>query len=586
MLHQLRAKTILSRILLKQNTFGSIQNFSYRGSLLRFPIPLSSSCIRHNTYSTFTDHATQFSELFVGTEINPQLIKNLQKINWKSPTEIQKTLIPIALQNKNVIASAGTGQGKTGAYLLPLIHKIQQEKSRINKKHISSLNSSYPTAIILVPTSQLAYQVTSVANTLGASLGVTAVSVTGESDISSQAKALDYDNFDIIVCTLGRLSAYADSKLSFSIFSNSDLNPIDLSHIKTLVVDEVDYIMGIQQLHQFKKVFTKISPKFNEQAQTIFVSSTITKFVIDNIKRMLKDKQVETLDLNPELKMPRFIKHVAYTISERRKFSLLEYIRRRSGKVSMKNKKIIVFVRTIQKAERMVENLKSKGHTTFFLHSELSKTDRINTLNDFNKFPDGIMVSTDFASRGIDFKDVYGVINYDTPYTPADYIHRAGRAGRSLAEGYVITFVAKSPQSIKFRDTRVGTRDELKYIENINSFLMKGPNLKIEFRKIPGKFSDNEEENQFSSESSQDFSRSQSNSSSRISDRKVRSNIQSSRYEKTNKQESNPNNDTPSNITFKNQKVQKFSRSNNVPLTYEKIINEYQRSFISSSKDS
>ncbi|PVU92088.1 hypothetical protein BB561_004049 [Smittium simulii] len=498
--------------------------------------------------------------------------------NWKTPTEIQKIVIPVALNNKNIIFCSSTGQGKTGAYLIPLINKIY---SQISLSENSSLDRS-PSAIILVPTSQLAHQVANVANLFGKKLGINATSVTGEADLFAQNSAIFKKKLDILVCTVGRFVTYLSNKNSDSNLLNSDSEIISFQNIQTLIVDEADYVLGNQQIDSFSYGFDKLKKTSTKKIQSIFLSSTISNHLKIVIMRMFSNKKNNIQDLNTNLSISKKIKQIVYYVSYSRKYSLFKYLRFRKGAVSIRDHKVIIFVRTIQKAQRICENLDRDKIENLCLHSELSKSEKIEILNKFNASKDLVLVSTEFGSRGIDFVDVNTVVNFDIPHTHIDYIHRAGRAARmnslilpeqETRQANVISFVSNDEQSIQFSDSRIAIRDEQKYINRINDYLTKNNYDKLEFRKIPGPF--------------KDISHSKALLSSKKHDPK-QPNFDKSSKEFTEFKDfgswkslkSRKNLDTPSKKISPNEKnlSKKNTKTSSEPikLNYEKVIGEYQ----------
>ncbi|OMJ29714.1 ATP-dependent RNA helicase DBP9 [Smittium culicis] len=469
------------------------------------------------TFDTFDDF-----------DLNPRLklqIKNLT--NWKTPTEIQKLSIPMALKRKSVLLSSETGQGKTAAYLLPVLNNILNYKD----ENASSISTQYsPKAIILVPTSQLADQIAKQANTLGKDLGISATVISGEKELEFQINHIqNTEKPDILIGTVGRMLFCLGAGETSSLMELKRLQTLKTHQLSMVIVDEVDMMMDAQNSEKFTKILNRIKNYAKKQKiQSIYSSATIS----DQLTQKLGNRLL-VFSLNNKFKIPESIKQIAYSIDLQRKFSLLKYLIHRKGKVSLKNKKVIVFVRTIQKATRIHDNLLLSNINSLILHSELTAKEKSTVVDEFNsalpsenptslassvdekhpivpnqetKTNDShnkpnvkanisgnnavVLVTTDLASRGLDFSNVDAVVNFDVPINPIDYLHRVGRTGRMGMPGMAISFVAKTEQAINLNDTRVAVRDEQKYLDRIAKFFSKNSNMVIENRKIPGPFMD------------------------------------------------------------------------------------------------
>ncbi|OLY84618.1 ATP-dependent RNA helicase RhlE [Smittium mucronatum] len=389
-------------------------------------------------------------------------------------------------------------------------YKVQSTVEKIANSTAGQCESSQiygPKAIILVPTVQLADQIAKQANDLANSLGITAKVISGQSELEHQLRTFqEIEKPDILIGTVGRMMFCLGIGDNTSLLGLKRLKAINTSHLTTLVADEVDMMMGVQMFDGFSKIVRKITNLSKVQSiQSIFLSATISDQLKQKLTHLTLKKNLLVFSLNDNFQIPSGIVQIAYDVSLQRKYSLLKYLILRKGNVSLKNKKVLVFARTIQKVTRICENLKTDNIRSLCLHSELSPSEKtlvastFNSTQILNKSDIGqesgspmILVATDFASRGLDFSNVQVVVNFDIPTNPIDYLHRVGRTGRMGQPGMAISFVGSSTQEINLGDTRIATRDEKVYMQRIDSFFSKhqASKSKIEYRKIPGPFKD------------------------------------------------------------------------------------------------
>jgi ATP-dependent RNA helicase DeaD len=370
-----------------------------------------------------------------------QLSRTLQKaiadIGFEETTPIQSEIIPLMLEGKDVIGQAQTGTGKTVAFAIPIIEKID-----INLKEIQ--------AIILCPTRELAIQVTEEFRKLLKYKDETiAISVYGGQDINRQFKALKKGP-QILVGTPGRT------------IDHLNRGSIKFNHVKIAILDEADEMldMGFQDDIEF---ILQTVPKTR---QTAMFSATMPKEFLALTKKYQKDPKFIDVTLH-KLSVPK-IDQVYFEIPEKSKPEALARL------LDLHNIKLaLVFCNTKNQVDILVDLLKNRGYFAEGLHGDLTQTKRDKVMQGFRNGTVEVLVATDVAGRGIDVNDIEAVFNYDLPYDDEDYIHRIGRTGRAGKTGKAFTFV-------------VGREIyNLKRIE-------KTYNIKVAFSQIPS-FDDLEE---------------------------------------------------------------------------------------------
>ncbi|MEK7433595.1 MAG: DEAD/DEAH box helicase [Cyanobacteriota bacterium] len=346
-------------------------------------------------------------ESFVDLGLANNLIEGLKKANITTPTEIQEIVIPVALENKNLIVQSETGSGKTLAYLLPIFQK-------------NDLKGKVQT-IILAPTHELASQIKTEIELLSknSESNVTYALIIGEVNIKRQIDKLK-EKPHIIVGSAGRILELIEKK------------KINVNTIKTLVIDEVDRMLDKNNLSQVKKVID-ITPK---EKQTIFVSANVSEHDMVNINKFTTDLEViKTSSVN---NIPSTIKHFYYVVNYNDKIEvfrkLINYL---------KPKKSLVFIQNGDRIDNLIENNKYHGLKVAGFFGTKTKEERKKIIDDFKKERIQILFSTDIASRGLDIKGVTHVFNLDLNRDPQTYLHRVGRTGRNNDEGVAISLITK-----------------------------------------------------------------------------------------------------------------------------------------------
>ncbi len=348
--------------------------------------------------------------------IAPEIKKNLAKLGFKRPTDIQFKSIPSIMKGEDVLAIAQTGTGKTAAFAIPVLNKLQGKKNSRRPDGIKCL--------VMVPTRELAIQITDVFKNIGKYTDVVIFSVFGGVEQDAQIAKLQ-KGIDILVATPGRM---------FDLVSQGY---IDLHRVDTLILDEADHMLDLGFIKDIEDV-KKFLPKNH---QTLFFSATINK----KIKKLAYSlvKNAIRIQISPKDPVSKNVEHsVAFIEMDDKRFFLERFI-----KDHIENK-ILVFVRTKVRAERVCKAMARVGLVAKTLHGDKSQKDRLDVLNEFREGEISVLIATDVSARGIDIPDVDYVVNYDLPEQSENYVHRVGRTGRGKKKGIAISFCSEQERSI------------------------------------------------------------------------------------------------------------------------------------------
>ncbi|WP_442796027.1 DEAD/DEAH box helicase [Pelobium manganitolerans] len=349
---------------------------------------------------------------FEDFNFTPSLQEGLDSMGFSKPTPIQAEAIPHILAGKDLIACAQTGTGKTASYLLPLLHKIEEE------------DKSVIDAVILSPTRELALQIDQQIMGLAYFTGCTSIAVYGGGDginYEQQKRAL-CDGVNIIVATPGRLIAHLTSGI------------IDLKHVKHLVLDEADRMLDMG----FYDDIVRILSYLPAERQNLLFSATMPPKIRALSKKMLKNPAEVNIAIS---KPSEGILQQAYLVYDEQKLELLKKILGNS-----EYKSVIVFASRKETVKKLNSALNRKGISSEAFHSDLNQEAREDIMMRFKGKSLSILVGTDVISRGIDVEGISLVVNYDVPPDPEDYIHRIGRTARAENTGTAITFINDKDQ--------------------------------------------------------------------------------------------------------------------------------------------
>jgi ATP-dependent RNA helicase RhlE len=349
--------------------------------------------------------------------ISDKIKKNLDLMGFKRPTNIQYKSIPSILKGEDVLAIAQTGTGKTAAFAIPLIDMIHREKSSSRSYGIK--------CIVMVPTRELAMQIGEVFEKLARHTKVKTFALYGGVEQDPQIKKLQ-DGIDVLITTPGRM------------FDLINQGYIDLSRIRTLVLDEADHMLDLGFIDDIKYVKRKLTNKH----QTLFFSATISKEIKKLAFSQVKSTAIR-IQIAPEDPVSKNVSHfVMFVEMDDKRFFLERFIKDNPGS------KIIVFVRTRVRAERVLKAMERVQIDTFAIHGAKDQDDRSEVMKKFKEGGSRIMIATDVSARGIDVPDVDYVINYDLPDKPENYVHRVGRTGRGINLGEAISFCSKEEKGL------------------------------------------------------------------------------------------------------------------------------------------
>lgn len=342
---------------------------------------------------------------FSSLNLLPQILKNLEKKGYTTPTPIQEKTIPGILEGRDLCAMAQTGTGKTAAFALPLIQRLSEGQKTGGIR-----------ALILAPTRELAQQISDSFRVYGYGLHLRQAVVYGGVSKGPQISALRAKP-DILIATPGRLLDLMNERF------------IHLDKIETFVLDEVDRMLDMGFITDIKKVLHKIPA----QKQTLFFSATMPSEIRNLADTLLKNPlEIKTTST---VRSADTIKQFVYYIPKAEKKNLLKDIL--SGET---NPHVLVFSRTKRGAERLSETLRDENIAAEAIHGDKTQGARQKALQKFRDKRVSVLIATDVASRGLDITDISHVINFDLPEDPEAYIHRIGRTGRAGAEGTAISF--------------------------------------------------------------------------------------------------------------------------------------------------
>lgn len=342
-----------------------------------------------------------FQELGLSAEINKALKEN----KFEAPFPIQEAAIPFVLKGVDVVGQAHTGTGKTAAFSLPILTKVKR--------------NGPIQALILVPTRELAMQVTTEINKFAKYTGIKTVSIYGGQSISLQHDQLRR-GVQIVVATPGRLIDHVKH------------GSIQLENVKYVVLDEADRMLDMGFIDDIKFILFYV----NEDRQTCLFSATMPPAILRLAQEYMKN--IQQIMLNEEELSLDTIDQSYLIVQEREKFThLCSLIRSRD------KKQTIVFAATKQRTQKLAWELKQEGFKAITIHGDLSQKQRDNSMYRFKKGVEDVLVATDIAARGIDVPAVGHVINYDIPEDPLIYFHRIGRTARAGGAGQAISLVSQ-----------------------------------------------------------------------------------------------------------------------------------------------
>ncbi|MDB4727199.1 DEAD/DEAH box helicase [Saprospiraceae bacterium] len=341
--------------------------------------------------------------------ITPELKKSIAKLGFRRPTDIQYKSIPPILKGEDVLAIAQTGTGKTAAFGIPILHYLHQK--RVRERRPDGIK-----CLIMVPTRELALQITEVLQDLGKHTLVKTACIFGGVDQEPQIDRLE-KRLDILVTTPGRM---------FDLVSQGHLR---LNRIEILVLDEADHMLDLGFIKDIRDLM-RFLPK---KRQTLFFSATIDE-KIKKLAYSLVTKPIR-IQVSPKDPVSKNVDHAVTFIEMDDKRFFLERLVKENPEA-----KILVFVRTKVRAERVKKAMGRVEIQSLTIHGDVEQNKRLNVMNQFKNGDIKILIATDVSSRGIDIPNVNYVVNYDLPEQPENYVHRVGRTGRGKNRGNAVSF--------------------------------------------------------------------------------------------------------------------------------------------------
>jgi len=355
----------------------------------------------------------KFDRYYISAEIK----KNLRQLGFKRPTDIQFKAIPSILEGEDVLAIAQTGTGKTAAFAIPVIDKIHRYKSSKRAYGIK--------CIVMAPTRELAVQIGEVFKSIAAHTRVKVFTLYGGVEQDRQIAKLQ-DGIDVLIATPGRM---------FDLINQQEIR---LASVSTLVLDEADHMLDLGFIEDIRYIKKMLRGKH----QTLFFSATIN----DEIKK-LAYSQVKSaairIQVSPQDRISKNVTHaVMFVEMDDKRFFLQRFLQEHP------TDKIIVFVRTKVRAERVVSAMARVGITVVSIHGDKDQADRTEVMQSFREGEQRVLIATDVSARGIDVPDIACVINYDLPEKVENYVHRVGRTGRGVNKGDAISFCSSEEKPL------------------------------------------------------------------------------------------------------------------------------------------
>ena len=370
---------------------------------------------------------------FTDYPLAPEIKRSIGKLGWKRPTDIQYKAIRHILKGEDVMGIAQTGTGKTAAFAIPVIQLIHTGKE--NQRRKDGIK-----CLVMVPTRELAMQLDVVFSELARGTRVNVFALTGGVEQDPQIKQLQA-GVDILIATPGRM---------FDLLNQRELR---LERVNILVLDEADLMLDLGFIEDIRGVLGHLT----KRRQTLFFSATINE-KIKKLAYTLVKKPIR-IQISPKDPISRNVDHsVVFIEMDDKRYFLERFVKENP------EAKILTFVRTRVRAERVAAAMARVSLEALVLHGDMTQEDRNTTLKDFRSGDTRLMVATDVSARGIDIPDVTHVINYDLPDQPDNYVHRVGRTGRGDRRGVAYSFCAPKEHD-KLRAVEEYTGTEIKIVD-------------------------------------------------------------------------------------------------------------------------
>jgi len=344
---------------------------------------------------------------FADLPLRPELLRALADLGYEEPTPIQSEAIPPLLQGRDLLGQAATGTGKTAAFALPVLQRVAENGP-----------AGKPVALVLVPTRELAMQVSQAFHRYGRGLGVRVLPIYGGQPIGRQLEALER-GVDVVVATPGRALDHIRRET------------LDLGTVRTVVLDEADEMLDMGFAEDIEAILEETA----EDRQTVLFSATMPARIDSIARRYLRDPvRVQMGRAEPEPGGAPLVEQIVYIVARAYKPAALGRLLDMESPAAT-----LVFCRTREEVDQLTESLNGRGYRAGALHGRMSQEHRDRVVNQLRGGGADLIVATDVAARGLDIDRLTHVVNYNLPAAPEAYVHRIGRVGRAGREGVAIT---------------------------------------------------------------------------------------------------------------------------------------------------
>jgi len=349
---------------------------------------------------------------FKELELDEKILRAIEQLGYTEPTEVQQKVIPVALGKQDILVKSKTGSGKTASFATPLCELVDWEENK-------------PQALVLTPTRELAVQVQEDITNIGRYKRIKGLALYGKSPFAKQKLALKQKTH-IVVGTPGR------------VLDHIEKGSLDVSKIEYLVIDEADEMLNMGFLEQVESII-KLLPK---ERTTMLFSATLSDRIKKLSSKYMKQPVSIEIDSKIEENAPN-IEHVKYVVKDDQKLAFLEKLT-----IIENPDSCIIFCRTKERVDQLVDALDSKGYTADKIHGGMMQEDRFEVMDEFRRGDFRYLIATDVAARGIDIEEITHVVHYDVPLEQESYVHRTGRTGRAGRSGKSIMLA--TPHEDKF----------------------------------------------------------------------------------------------------------------------------------------
>ena len=343
---------------------------------------------------------------FGALEIHPDVARAIDELGFMAPTPVQAEAIPVLRAGKDLLAQAQTGTGKTAAFAIPIVERVDPEKKS-------------PQALIVVPTRELALQVTREFGAIGKHRHTHEVAIYGGVPYGPQERALKR-GAQIVVGTPGR------------VLDHIQRGTLSLATVRIVILDEADRLLDMGFAPDVRRLLRLVP----QDRQTALFSATLTGEVRDLAFRFTKEPAQIAID--PERRTTDSVEQVYVEVLEEDKVRVLEELLRR-----WETEQVLVFRHTKRGVDRLLDDLERRKHPVAAIHGDMTQRERERTLEKFRAGDIKILVATNLAARGLHIEDISHVVNYDLPEDAETFTHRIGRTGRAGESGVAVTFVGE-----------------------------------------------------------------------------------------------------------------------------------------------